>query len=72
MGKRLHCKSIPGKGVGCMDVKIKRILMGHIVNANAALMQALDVARLEAKDLEQDIIPIIESVRTLGEKIQKA
>jgi len=55
-----------------MDVKIKRILMGHIVNANAALMQALDVARLEAKDLEQDIIPIIESVRTLGEKIQKA
>ena len=55
-----------------MDVKIKRILMSHIVNANAALMQVLDAARLEAKELEPDVIPIVESVRALGEKIQKA
>lgn len=55
-----------------MDVKIKRILMSHIVNANAALMQVLDAARFEAKELEPDVIPIIESVRALGEKIQKA
>jgi hypothetical protein len=58
--------------VGYVDVKIKRILMSHIVNANAALMQVLDAARLEAKELEPDVIPIVESVRALGEKIQKA
>jgi len=55
-----------------MEIRIKKILMKHIVNANAALMQVLDAARLEAKELEPDVIPIIESVRALGEKIQKA
>jgi len=56
-----------------MDVKIKRILMSRIINANAALMQVLDVARLkDEKDLETNVVPIIESVRALGEKIQKA
>lgn len=56
-----------------MDVKTKRILMGHIINANAALMQILDIARLkEEKQLEADVIPLIEGVRALGEKIQKA
>lgn len=56
-----------------MDVKIKKILMSRIINANAALMQVLDVARLkDEKDLETNVVPIIESVRALGEKIQKA
>lgn len=56
-----------------MDDRTKRILMSHVINANAALMQILDIARLkEEKQLEADVIPLIEGVRALGEKIQKA